>query len=227
MANKHTVFRFIGGDQDGRVADSATEKDREGPESVASLLRMTNAGKLGSAFRSMSQRYIQALKDRQKVEELGDVGTYSYQVTDRQETNDCVTITLTMISEPLAVGAHDIQGEFLESGGQLLGSIPPKEKPGAIPFHITQVTRQSPGNPSWAVVSVGDGLQLRLNPEFCVEPYVFSFIRYGWLNAEDLRHGADGDFEFGGIKCSAWSEGGTVFIDIAKRRQAFQPGGEN
>ena len=229
MADKRTVLQFVGGDQDGRVADSAKETPEEAssPNSVAGILRMTNGGKLGSAFRSMSQRYIQALLERQPVEELGDAGAYSYQVTSRQETDDCVTLTLTMIPEPLAVGTHDIRGEISESGGQLLGSIPAKGKTGAIPFHITQVTRQSRGSPSWVEVTVGDGLQLRLNPEFCIEPHMFSFIHYGWKNAKPLLHGAEGDFEVGGIKCCAWSEGKTVFIDMAQRRAAFHSIGEN
>lgn len=98
---------------------------------------------------------------------------------------------------------------------------------GAIPFHITQVTPQSAGNPSWAEVTVGDGLQLRMNPEFCIEPCVFLFVHYGWKNAKPLLHGADGDFEIGGIKCCAWSEGEAVFIDMSQRRAAFRLIGEN
>ena len=97
MTAKRIVFRFVGGDQDGRVEDSAkqTPEQQAGrSDGIQSLIFMTDNGKLGGTMRLATERFIQAMRDG-NLEEIGDSAQLRYKVTERQETDDCVTVTLT------------------------------------------------------------------------------------------------------------------------------------
>lgn len=223
MADKRIVFRFIGGDRDGLVVDSATETptSANGPEGARSLMRLTNNGQQGASFRTVSQRTMKALTNRQPVEELGGTGVFSYQVTERTESDDCISVALAVIPEPPQPGKHDIRGEFFPiAEGRAYGSIPPEGKVGAIPFRLTEVTAQFP---RWAEITVGDaeGFPLRLNPEFCIPPALFTLIHFGWQQATMMAEGVAGTFNCGGVSCSIWKAGGVVYIDTADRRGAI------
>ena len=217
MADKRIVLRFIGGDRDGEVVDSAKD-----PTEAGQLIHLTNNGQMGIAFRGLSQRAVEAMQSGQPREELGGTGVFSYQVTQRTEKDDCVSVALVVIPEPPRPGKHDIRGELVMlADGQATGTLKPKGEPGAIPFHLTEVTGQFP---MWAILTVGDGddgFPLRLNPEFCIGNSILIPIVTAWDISARLLKGEVVNLTLGGIKCAAWAEDGVVFIDTADRREAI------
>lgn len=96
MPEKRIVFRFLGGDQDGKVFDSATEPPEQvnNSDSVRSMLLMTKGGELGHTIRLASERLIDAMREG-NTEEVGQTAMSFYKVTEREDAADLLAVTLT------------------------------------------------------------------------------------------------------------------------------------
>jgi hypothetical protein len=104
-----------------------------------------------------------------------------------------------------------LKGEVFNLGGNIAGSVPPAGLPGAIPFEITGVWPETGHSPSWADVTVGENVHVRINPDICQPPFfrLFDCVMLAGTQASKvmaLEKGIMHTIMLQGVKFLFWPE---------------------